>query len=247
MNGEVVGINSQIFSRSGGSMGISFAIPIDVAIKVKDQLLKHGSVRRGKLGATIQNLSPDLAESFGLDNANGALISSVDKNGPAERAGIQAGDVVMQFDGKEVASSADLARFVSEASPGAGVRLKVWRNGAPREISVRLGEADSDTAADEAKASSLESDRLGLGLRELGRAERRMFQTEGGVLVESVEGLAAASGIQVGDIILSINNRPVYGLAQLRNELGKSRNRVALLIQRGTGSKIFISLRLKGE
>ena len=247
MNGEVVGINSQIVSRSGGSMGISFAIPIDVAIKVKDQLLKHGSVRRGKLGVTIQNLSPDLAESFAIAKASGALIASVDKGGPAERAGIQAGDVVLQFDGKEVASSGDLARFVAEASPGASARLKVWRNGAARDISVRLGEADVATAEEEPKVGSLESDRLGLSLRELGRAERQTYQTEGAVLVEAVEGFAAAAGIQPGDIILSVNNRTILNLAQLRSELSKTRNRVALLIQRGVGTKIYISLRLKDE
>lgn len=247
MNGEVVGINAQIASRNGGSMGVSFAIPIDVAIKVKEQLLKHGSVRRGKLGVTIQNLSPDLAESFELTKSVGALISSVDKGGPAERAGIQAGDVVLQFDGKEVTSSADLARFVAEAAPGASARLKVWRNGAAREISVRLSEADSATAEQDPKAGRLQPDRLGLGLRELSRAERQTYQTEGVVLVEAVEGIAAASGIQAGDIILSLNNRPVSSLAQLRGELAKTRNRCALLIQRGPSTKIYLSLRLKEE
>ena len=246
MNGEVVGINSQIYSRSGGSMGISFAIPIDVAMKVKEQLMKHGTVRRGKLGVSIQNVSAELAESFGLDKASGALISAMEKGGPAERAGLQAGDIILQFNGKEVTGSADLSRLISESAPGTKVRLKFWHDGAAKEMVVALGEADllARQAEKELTPEVLTPDRFGLSLRELSAEERRALPTEGAIAVESVEGIAAASGIQPGDVILAVNHRPVSSIAQLRGVLAKGGKRVALLVQRDANMKIFISLRL---
>jgi serine protease Do len=246
MNGEVVGINSQIYSRSGGSMGISFAIPIDVAMKVKDQLLKHGVVRRGKLGVAIQNVSPELAESFSLENTQGALISGVEKGAPAERAGLRPGDVLLQFDGKAVTGSADLSRFIFETAPGTKIRLKFWRDSAAKEIVVTLAEADvpSPHAEKEVIPETLTPDRFGLSLRELSPAERQALSTDGAIAVEAVEGVAALSGIQPGDVILAINHRPVSSVAQLRGALAKGGKRVALLIQRGANIKIFVSLRL---
>jgi serine protease Do len=246
MTGEVVGINSQIYSRSGGSMGISFAIPIDVAMKVKEQLLKHGTVRRGKLGVSVQNVSVELAESFGLDKASGALVSGVEKGSPAERAGLQAGDVILQFDGKAVTGSSDLARFISETAPGTKVRLKVWRNGASKETVATLSEAGlrSLQAEKEAAPEALTPDRFGLTLRELSAEERRALPTDGAIAVEAVEGIAALSGIQPGDVILAVNHRPVSSIAQLRSALAKAGKRVALLVQRDANTTIFISLRL---
>jgi len=245
MNGEVVGINSQIYSRSGGSMGISFAIPIDVAMKIKDQLLKHGSVKRGKMGVIVQNLTPELAETFGLGKPVGALIASVEKVGPAERAGLQSGDIVIEFDGTPLPTAADLSRAVAGAAPGAKARLKVLRDGAPRDLVVKLDDADVSAPRKEAKPRRVETDRIGLSMRELTGNERQEAETEGAVVVEAVQGLAAASGIQSGDIVLSINNKPIANIRQLRTVLGKASARVALLIQRGPSARIFISLNLQ--
>ncbi|MFZ2855502.1 MAG: DegQ family serine endoprotease [Rhodocyclaceae bacterium] len=245
LNGEVVGINAQIFSQSGGSMGISFAIPIDVAMKVKEQLLKNGSVQRGKLGVAVQEVSADLAESFGLEKARGALISALEKGGPAERAGLSAGDIVLALDGREIASPAEFSRFISETVPGQKIRIRLWRNGAASELVAKL--ADASVATQERKASKSggqEPDRRGLSLRDLSPAERRAQQSEGTVIVDSVEGLAALSGIQPGDIILAINHTPVSDTRQLHGLLAKAGKRVALLIQRDATTKIFISLSL---
>jgi len=241
LNGEVVGINSQIYSQSGGYMGISFAIPIDVAIRVKDELLKHGKVRRGKLGISIQNVSPELAEAVGLPKAAGALITMLENGGPAERAGLQPGDVVLQFAGKAMESSAELARAIGETAPGTSVRVQVWRAGLPREIKVALGEID---AAPPVQKPALEAtpDRLGLGLRELSNAERQAQGAESAVVVESVRGEAALAGILPGDVVLSLNNKPVASLEQLRSELEQSTRHVALLVQRGANMRIFFSL-----
>lgn len=225
-------------------MGISFAIPIDVAIKVKDELLKHGKVRRGKLGVSIQSVSPELAEAFGLPKVAGALISSLENGGPAERAGLQPGDVVLQFGGKAIENSADLARAIGETAPGASVRLQVWRDGSPKEMVATLGEVDSGPVAQK-PLPQVVPDRLGLALRELSSTERRELGTEGAVVVDSVRGPAASAGIQPGDIILLMNNKPVASLEQLRSELAKSIRHVGLLVQRGAKTRIFFSLSLK--
>lgn len=244
LNGEVVGINAQIFSQSGGSMGISFAIPIDVAMKVKEQLLKNGSVRRGKLGIAVQELSSDLAESFGLEKARGALVSALEKGGPAERAGLSAGDIVLALDGREIASPAELSRFIAETIPGQKIRIRLWRNRAAIELVASLDDARAATQEKTSKPGGRESSRLGLSLHDLSPAERRAQQSEGTVIVDSVEGLAVLSGIQPGDIILAINNTPVSDTKQLHGLLAKAGKRAALLIQRDTTTKIFIALPL---
>lgn len=247
LNGEVVGINSQIYSQSGGYMGLSFAIPIDVAIRVKDQLLKHGKVRRGRLGVSIQDVSAELAESFGLEAATGALISFLEKGGAAERAGLQIGDIVLQVNGKAVADSAELARAISEMAPGDSVRLQIWRNAAAIVIAATLGNADAEPERKEAKPAASMPDRLGLSLREMNPTEQRARQTEGRLVVEAVAGVAARAGIQPGDIIISVNNKPVSTVEQLRDELAKIRKRAALLVQRDANTKIFVSLLLAEE
>jgi serine protease Do len=247
MAGEVIGINSQIYSRSGGSMGVSFAIPIDLAIKVKDALLKHGAVRRGKLGVAVQDVSQDLAESFGLAKATGALVTTVEKGSAADQAGLQMGDIVLTFNGKALTGSGDLARAVAETAPGATARLEVWRQGARREISVRIGNADGKQRPGKAKAATVPPDALGLGLRDLSRGEQKQLAAEGTVIVESVEGVAASAGLQPGDIILSINNQLVSSVQQVRSLLDKADKRAALLVQRDRDTKIFIPIRLKGE
>ena len=225
-------------------MGISFAIPIDVAIKVKNELLKHGKVRRGKLGVSIQDVSPELAVAFGLPKVAGALISSLENGGPAEQAGLVPGDVVLQFSGNAIENSAELARTIGETAPGASVPLRVWRDGSSREIVVTLGEVDAVSPALKSTQKTT-LDRLGLGLRELSGAERRLLGTESAVVVDAVGGKAASAGIRPGDMILSINNTPVSSLEKVHSELEKSNRHVALLVQRGTSTRIFFSLSLK--
>jgi serine protease Do len=248
MNGEVVGINSQIYSRSGGYMGLSFAIPIDLAIKVKDELLKHGSVRRGRLGITIQSVGPEHAKSFGLQKAGGALVTSVEKDGPADRAGVQIGDIILKFDGKDMADTDDLVRAVANSAPGSSAKLQVWRNGESREMSIRLGEAkperDAQKQAPQDKATA--PGHLGLAVHELTDEEKQALQTDGSLIVEAVTGIAAESGIQPGDIIIAINSQRVSTTKQLRAALDKAGKRAAVLVQRD-GARIFLPLKFKNE
>lgn len=248
MNGEVVGINSQIYSRSGGYMGLSFAIPIDLAMKVKDELLKHGKVRRGRLGISVQDVSPEHARAFELEKAHGALITSVGENGPADRAGLQIGDIILKFNGKEVANTEELVRAVSGAAPGSGAKLQVWRHGAIREITVNLGETETGSMARKPgqRDKATEPGHLGLAVRELTRDERRALRTDGSLVVEAVTGVAAESGIQPGDIVLAINSQRISSVKQLRAALDKAGKRVAVLVQR-EGTTVFIPLKLQGK
>ena len=249
MSGEVIGINSQIYSRSGGYMGLSFAIPIDLAMKVKDQLLKHGKVRRGRLGITIQNVGPEHAKSFGLEKAGGALITSVEKDGPAGRAGLQIGDIILKLNGKSIAITDELIRAVSDAAPGSIIKLQVWRDGAAKELTVSLGEAEeADRMAQkqEPRDKAIESGQLGLALRELTRDEQRALHTDGFLLVEAVAGVAAESGIQPGDIIIAVNSQRVSTIKQLRAEFAKFGKRAAVLLQR-EGIMIFMPLKFPDE
>lgn len=248
MNGEVVGINSQIYSHSGGYMGLSFAIPIDIAMKVKGELLKHGKVRRGRLGITIQSVSPEHAKSFELAKASGALITSVEKDGPADRAGLRIGDIILKFDGKEMDSTDELVRAVSDAAIGSSAKLHVWRNGAMKEMIVSVGEAKTESMAQKQaqQDKATEPGQLGLTLRELTRDEQRALQTDGFLVVGAVSGVAAESGIQPGDIIIAINSQRVSSIRQLRAELAKTGKRAAVLIQR-EGNMIFIPLKFQDE
>lgn len=247
MAGEVVAINSQIYSRSGGSMGISFAIPIDVAVRVKDELLKHGEVRRGRLGVTVQDINQELAESFHLPKASGALIASVEPGSPADLAGLQPGDIVLKFNDRELATSGDLARAVADSVPLANATLQIWRRNASQNLIVRIGDAGKDKKPATPKPAATTPDALGLSLRELARDEQNQLGTEGSILVETVEGIAAAAGIQAGDVIISLNNQPVSSVRQLRALLSKAGKRAALLVQRNRNTKIFIPLRLSED
>lgn len=248
MNGEVVGINSQIYSRSGGYMGLSFAIPIDLAMKIKEDLLKHGVVRRGRLGITIQDVSPEHARSFELAKAGGALITSVEKNGPAGRAGLQIGDIILKFNGKDMANIDELVRAVADTAPGSSAKLLVWRNGAAREMTVSLGTAEADrrTKEEEPSGKPPVPGQIGLTLRELSRDEQRAMQTDGVLIVEAVSELAAESGIQPGDIIIAINSKRVSTAGQFRTELAKAGKHAAVLVQR-QGSMMFIPLGSQNE
>ncbi|OGB91047.1 MAG: protease Do, partial [Burkholderiales bacterium RIFCSPLOWO2_12_FULL_67_210] len=214
MNGEVVGINSQIYTRSGGSMGLSFAIPIDVATQVTEQLRTSGKVTRGRIGVTIQELTRELAESFGLSKPVGALISSVEKNGPADKAGIEASDVILKFDGKPVNSSSDLPRMVAATKPGSKVAVDLWRKGGSRQVTVEIAEMPEDGKLARA-AKKLADDvaemisRLGIAVSELSKEQLHELQISGGLLVEEVKGSAArAAGLQHGDVLLAIGNIP---------------------------------------
>ena len=243
LNGEVVGINSQIYSGSGGYEGVSFAIPINLAMQVEQQLVKNGKVERGQLGVSIQSVDQSLADSFGLKSAQGALISSVAPGGPGERAGLQSGDVIVKFNGQPIDDAADLPPLVGSVHPGDSVSLSVWRKGSEREVRVKLSDADSgqDVASDgkdeDGKA------RLGLALRPLTPEERSQADVPAGLLVENVSGPAARAGIEPGDIVLALNGEPVSSVSQLRERVAKDTHHVALLVQH-ENARIFVPIDL---
>ncbi|OQA33945.1 MAG: putative periplasmic serine endoprotease DegP-like precursor [Betaproteobacteria bacterium ADurb.Bin341] len=244
MNGEVVGINSQIYSRSGGYMGVSFAIPIDVAMEVQNQLRAYGKVSRGRLGVVIQEINKDLAESLGLSKPMGAAVSSVEKDGPADKAGIEPGDVILKFDGKTVNQSADLPRLVGATRPGTKSTVQIWRKGATRDITLTVGEMQEEKMASfrpgrGAKPSERSANRLGLVVRELTSEQRRDLKINGGLLIEDVVGSTARADLRPGDIILALIHKgatteikSVEQFNQLLSGFGKNSN-ITLLVRRG--------------
>ena len=231
LSGEVVGINSQIYSRTGGYMGLSFAIPIDVAMKVKQDLLAYGKVQRGRIGVTIQQLNKDLAASFGLDRSRGALVSGVEKGGPAEVAGLKVGDVILSVNGKLVEQSIDLPRMIGEGRPGTDVKLEVWRDRAAKEVGVKLGETPAKQAALDTP-TPVKAAALGLVVRPVTPSEKQRLGATEGVVVERSEGPAAKAGIRPGDVILSLNSEPVASGEALQALIAKAQDRVAVLVQR---------------
>ena len=243
--GEVIGINAQIYSRSGGFMGISFAIPIDVALNVKDQLIEHGRVQRGRLGVTIQGVDRDLAQTFGLSEPMGALISSVDPDSAADKAGLEPGDVVLAVDGARVNDSADLPRMIGEKRPGTRVQLEIWRDGRSRDINATLDEMPAEQTAQAPRSGPGEDagSNLGLTVRPLASNEAGRLGIRGGLVVESVTGPAERAGLRNGDIVLAVNNQSVTNIREFRRQLSNAGNRFALLIQRGN-SRIFVPIRL---
>jgi serine protease Do len=242
MRGEVVGINSQIYSRSGGFMGVSFSIPIDVALKVSNQLETTGHVARGKLGVVIQDVNQGLADSFGLPQPEGALVSSVEKGGPAAQAGIEPGDVILKLNGQSVGRSTELPVEIAELNPGSTANLEVWRNHATRSVSVKLGAMeDKRTASNIAQPGT--GGKLGLAVRPLTSQEKAQANTQNGVLVEKAQGPAAQAGLQPGDVVLAANGAPITSVEDLRNAVEKSKGHIALLVQRGD-SRIFVPVRV---
>jgi serine protease Do len=247
LSGEVVGINSMIFSQSGGYMGISFAVPIDEAMKVRDQLVKTGHVVRGRIGVGAQDVDASLAHSFKLDRPRGALVSQVEPESPAEKAGMKPGDVILAVNGKEIDQSADLSNTIADIKPGDKARLEVWRAGTAREFDVRveqLEEPSEHVARSRPSRPTQEDTRLGLTVRPLTREEKQRVDTDGSVVVEDVEGSAARAGLQPGDIILAINDREVKTVQDLRAAAGKlgKGDAAALLVERG-GARIYVPVR----
>ncbi|VTU28428.1 DegQ family serine endoprotease [Variovorax sp. RA8] len=241
--GEVVGINSQIYSRSGGYQGVSFAIPIDVAIQVKDQIVATGKVSHARLGVAVQEVNQAFADSFKLDKPEGALVSNVEKGGPADEAGLRSGDVIRKVDGEPIVASGDLPALIGQKKPGSRITLDVWRQGERHEISARLGDAGEKTstvARNEARAGQ---GKLGLALRPLQPQEKREARVEAGLLIEDAGGPAALAGVQPGDVLLAINGTAAKSVEQVREVAAKADKSVALLIQRD-GERIFVPVRL---
>jgi serine protease Do len=245
LNGEVVGINSQIYSRSGGYMGLSFAIPIDVANTVKQQLISNGRVTRSRIGVSIQDVNAQLAESFGLDRPRGALIGMVEENGPGAKAGIKPGDVILKVDGKDIDTSSQVPGLIAGKQPGSEVKLEVWRNGSTKELTARpeeIKEKGEKVAANHEDAAGEAA--LGLAVRPLDRDEKAQVETDGDLVVESAEGPAAAAGVQRGDIILGVNGKPVKSIEELRSAAKKRNGKVVALLIERDNAQIFVPVRV---
>jgi serine protease Do len=240
--GAVVGINSQIYSNSGGYQGVAFAIPINLAEQVKDQLVASGRVAHGRLGIEVQNLDQSLADSFGVKTPAGALVAKVEAGGAGERAGLQSGDVIVQYDGAAITDAGQLSARVNMTAPGSTATLQIVRHGEPMTLKARVGSAAELTAAVPAAAAS-ERGALGLQLRELTPQEREQAGVPGGLVVESAQGRAADAGIQPGDLVLSVDGTQLRSVAQLRDLVRSHDKQVALLIQRGAG-RLFVPVGL---
>lgn len=257
MRGEVVGINSQIYSRSGGFMGISFAIPIDVAMEVQGQLRATGKVSRGRIGVVIQEVTKELAESFGLAKAQGAVVNAVEKGGPADKAGVEPGDVILRFDGKPIAGSGDLPRIVGGTRPGSRATIQVWRKGATRDLVIVVAEipAEEKTAgrsSRSAKPAERAANRLGLVVVEPTPEQKRELKLDAGLLVEDVRNMAARADLRPGDILLaliargeSIELKSVEQFNRLLAQLDKSAS-VTLLVRRGE-LQTFVTIKAAPE
>ncbi len=243
LDGEVIGINSQIYSRSGGYQGVSFSIPMDVAMGVADQLRDSGHVSRARLGVTIQSLDQGLAQSFGLDHAQGALVASVEKESPAAKAGIEPGDVILSVAGQPISESSELPVAIASRQPGSKVDVEIWRKNRKQSLSVKLGEMDGARSASLQGNQGDDSGRLGLAVRPLTSDEQRQLETQGGLLVQDVGGAAAEAGIQPGDVVLSANGQPVKSIEDLKSVVAKSQHHIALLMQRGD-SRLFVPVEL---
>lgn len=242
-SGAVIGINSQIYSNTGGYEGVSFAIPINLALQIQDQIVTHGKVEHARLGVGVQPLGQRLADSFKLDNPSGALVAKVEPDSAAERAGIQSGDVILKFNGEPLTSAGDLSAKVGMARPGDKVTLDIWRDGKPMSIKATLGNAEQVASADEGGGPATDQGRLGLAVRPLTPQERDQAGVPGGLLVEDARAPAAAAGIQPGDVVLSVDGSPVNTVKELREKIGQHDKQVALLVQRGE-SRIFVPVQL---
>jgi serine protease Do len=252
MRGEVIGINSQIYSRSGGYMGISFAVPIDEAMRVSEQLKTTGRVTRGRIGVQIGEVTKDVAESLGLPKANGALVQRVESGGPADKGGVEAGDIIVKFNGAPIEKSSDLPRLVGSTKPGARSTVTVWRKGAARDLNLTIAEMEPDNkvAKREEKKPKPEqtANALGLVVTELTDQQKKELKVDGGAVVETAEGAAARAGIRPGDLILRLNNTDVKDGKQFNALVSKlePKKTVLLLVRRGDASQ-FVTVKPNGQ
>jgi serine protease Do len=243
LDGQVIGINSQIFSRTGGYMGMSFAIPIDVALNVKDQLLKNGKVNRSRIGVAVQDLGQPLALSFGLSTPHGALISAVEPQSPGERAGLKPGDIITSVNGTNIDHSWDLPAVIAQLPPGSEARLGVWHDRKATVVTVKTVLLE-DAPAQAAKTGSQDGGgKLGLAVRPLKPDEQQEMHTRGHLVVEEVTGPALAAGLQAGDVVLGVNGSGVSTVADLKREVERAGRSIALLIQR-EDAQIYIPVDL---
>jgi serine protease Do len=241
MRGEVVGINSQIYSRSGGFMGISFAIPIDEAIRVSEQLRVSGRVSRGRIGVQIDQVSKDVAESIGLGKAQGALVRSVESGSPADKAGIEAGDIITRFDGKVIDRATDLPRLVGNTKPGTRTTMTVFRRGGSKELNISVAELEADKPVkptsdkEEKPRGSPAAQSIGLSVSELTEAQKRELKIKGGVRVDAATDGAARAGIREGDIILAIGNTEINSVKDFESVVARvdRKKGIPVLVRRG--------------
>ncbi|WP_404991454.1 DegQ family serine endoprotease [Cupriavidus pauculus] len=253
LRGEVIGINSQIYSRSGGYMGISFAIPIDEAMRVSEQLKASGKVTRGRIAVAIGDVTKEVADSLGLGRARGALVGSVEPGGPAEKAGIEAGDIILKFNGRDIEKASDLPRMVGDTKPGTRVPLQVWRKGQTREVPITVTELEPDSAktvarkgerrgnGNEEQQQASKPNALGLIVNDLSEARLRELKVKSGVEVDTADGPAARAGIRPGDIILRVGDTDITGARQF-NELVKSLDKskmAAVFVRRGDATQVL--------
>lgn len=241
MKGEVVGINSQIFSTSGGFMGLSFAIPSNLAMQIKDQLVKNGKVTRGRIGVVIQSVTQDLAESFGMKAPKGAIVSQVEKDGPAAKAGLQEGDIITAVNGKAIDDSVDMPVIIGNMAPGSIAKLSIIRNNKDMTLDVKVEEAPNESASSNASKTAA-ANKLGVTVRPLNDEEKAKAETEGLLVTEST-GAARKAGIREGDIIVNVNGVKIKKTDDLARVLEKNKN-LRVLVQRRDG-RIFIPVRLK--
>ena len=241
MKGEVVGINSQIFSTSGGFMGLSFAIPSNLAMQIKDQLVKNGKVTRGRIGVVIQSVTQDLAESFGMKAPKGAIVSQVEKDGPAAKAGLQEGDIITAVNGKAIDDSVDMPVIIGSMAPGSIAKLSIIRNNKDMTLDVKVEEAPNESASSNASKTAA-ANKLGVTVRPLNDEEKAKAETDGLLVTEST-GAARKAGIREGDIIVNVNGVKIKKTDDLARVLEKNKN-LRVLVQRRDG-RIFIPVRLK--
>ena len=232
IDGEVIGINSQIYSRTGGYMGVSFAIPIDLALNVKEQLQKNGKVVRSRIGVSVQDIRQQLALSFGLTTPHGALISKVEPGGPGEKAGLKAGDVITSVNGRNIDHSWDLPAIISQLPPGSQAHIGIWHDRKASEVTVKTVLLEDSPTQVARNSGEDGGGKLGLVLRSLQPSEQQELHTKGKLLVEDVSGPALAAGLQPGDVVLGVNGVGVATVADLKREIARAGHNVALLVQR---------------